>query len=386
MRPTSPLISGLGKKAFRLICAVVIAGTIGGSSTVSGRAPAVSKSAADTCDGLSPTVVRGFMTAKLGTVTPDMLSAMRNTWGANVIRLQMFPVDLANSMGKSLNDSWPAILDVLDQTVANANAVGLKVVVDMHQAPFNGGIPGGDEKSAVMWNSAQLTPSFVVAWKRIAQKLKPRQSGIWAFDLYNEPAISGLSTAPPQWRPLALKLAQEIHGIAPTVWVAYDPGPGGQATGYKDLTPLADDKVVYEFHDYIPYRFTHQGLPDWPTVSNYPSGEGGATLDLAYRRKYMQPVVDFQKKYQVPIFVGEFSAIRWAPKAEAVRWLQESVDLYEANGWSWTYHAFREWGGWSLEHDETRSDTTPVNGFTDRGRVILNAMRKNKTVTSSDNC
>jgi aryl-phospho-beta-D-glucosidase BglC (GH1 family) len=325
---------------------------------------------AATIAGLNPPIVRGFMTAKLGQVTNTMLSDMKNVWGSNVIRLQMYPREMASAQGKTLEQAWPAILTTLDDTVSRANAVGLKVIVDMHQAPFPYAI---SERSTDLWNSPDLEPYFVDAWNRIATKLEPRSAGIWGFDLFNEPEIDGQSTAPAQWRPLATKLTQNIHGIAPDIWVVWDPGPNGQARGYVNLTPLPDSKVIYTAHDYRPHEFTHQCLDGWPCPANYPYSGYNKTS----RINQLKPIRDFQLKYNVPILIGEFSVIRNAPAADAVLWLTEAVDMYEANGWSWVYHAFREWDGWSLEHDNKLSNTTPVSGTTDRGAVIKSAMQKN---------
>jgi endoglucanase len=316
------------------------------------------------------------MTAKLGQVTNTMLSDMKNVWGANVIRLQMYPREMATAQGTTLEQAWPSILTTLDDTVSRANAVGLKVIVDMHQAPFPYAI---SERTTDLWNSPDLEPYFVDAWNRIATKLEPRSAGIWGFDLFNEPEIAGQSTAPAQWRPLATKLTQNIHGIAPDIWVIWDPGPNGQAKGYVNLTPLPDRKVIYTAHDYRPHEFTHQCLGGWPCPANYPYSGYNRTS----RINQLKPIRDFQLKYNVPILIGEFSVIRRAPAADAVLWLTEAVDMYEANGWSWVYHAFREWDGWSLEHDNSLSNTTPVSGTTDRGAVIKSAMQKNNQQPAS---
>ena len=45
--------------------------------------------------------------------------------------------------------------------------------------------------------------------------------------------------------------------------------------------------------------------------------------------------------------IGEFSAVRWAPGAD--RYLADCTAIFEEYGWDWSYHAFREWGGWSCE-------------------------------------
>lgn len=71
----------------------------------------------------------------------------------------------------------------------------------------------------------------------------------------------------------------------------------------------------------------------------------------------MQPVVEFQKKTGCQIYVGEFSAIRWAPGGSGVNYLRDVLNLFETNGWSWAYHAYREWPGWGLEYEGAKTDT-----------------------------
>lgn len=46
--------------------------------------------------------------------------------------------------------------------------------------------------------------------------------------------------------------------------------------------------------------------------------------------------------------------------AGADRYLADVIDLFEEYGWDWSYHAFREWAGWSVEHTWTDPKGTPV--------------------------
>jgi aryl-phospho-beta-D-glucosidase BglC (GH1 family) len=322
--------------------------------------------------GPRPTVARGFMSTWLNSATPSYFQAMRTNWKANLVRLQVHPRDMANQMGKPLDQAWPTILTKIDQAITDANAVGIHVIVDLHQSPF----PYAVSERSTMWSDPNLEMYFVDAWTRIAEKLKYRQGvGIWGYDLFNEPENNG--AVPSQWRPLAQKLVNTIRAIDSTPWIVYDPSPNAQPRGYVGLTPLVGERIVYTWHDYNPHEFTHQSLGGWPAVANYPYTSGSTTWDLAKRRVNMQPIRDFQLKYNVPILVGEFSVIRWAPKADALLWFQEGMDLYEQYGWSWTYHAFREWDGWSLEHDENKNNPAAVNYVTERGKIIMQAMQKN---------
>lgn len=54
------------------------------------------------------------------------------------------------------------------------------------------------------------------------------------------------------------------------------------------------------------------------------------------------------------------------------------IDLFEAHGWDWSYHAFREWQGWSVEHDGVREHTEPSAEPTDRQRLLREWFARNR--------
>ena len=69
-----------------------------------------------------------------------------------------------------------------------------------------------------------------------------------------------------------------------------------------------------------------------------------------------------------------FSCIRWAPGAD--QYVKDLIDLFEEYGWDWSYHAFREWQGWSAEHSDDPAVMDPVP-TTGRKEVLLKAFEKN---------
>ena len=83
----------------------------------------------------------------------------------------------------------------------------------------------------------------------------------------------------------------------------------------------------------------------------------------------MEAVRKFQQKYGAKIQVGEFSVAIWAPGA--ANYLDELVSIFEEYKWDWTYHAFREWDGWSLEHEGTPDQIRKAVKDTDRKQVML---------------
>ncbi len=335
----------------------------------------------------SPSIVRGFLIG--GNNQQDYNDA--NAWGANVIRMQVFPARYATSRNKNFWDAWPSFLDQLEKQVKQAKQAGLKVVVDLHQPPFQG---VANFEWAEFWNRTDLEETFSRVWSEIASRLLPYKETIWGYDLLNEPLDrSQLPAVTKQWRPLAIKIVQAIRKVDPEAWIIFEPGPGSLFSGFKGLVPLPDRHIIYSAHFYSPQEsFTHQGvnitgisLEEAKKLINqsYPATINGILWDkdrLAQQLKYAD---EFQSRWKVPIYVGEFSVIRWAPKDAAVRWLQDVISLFEARGWSWSYHAFREWHGWSLEYNEEFWMTgmpapQPVTYETERAKVIKSSFLKNK--------
>lgn len=90
----------------------------------------------------------------------------------------------------------------------------------------------------------------------------------------------------------------------------------------------------------------------------------------------MKSTIDFQRKYNVPIFVGEFSVICWAKGGE--KYLSDMIEFMEEYGWDWTYHAFREWGGWSVEHSAEKPFEFKRSASNPRKDVLLKALKENR--------
>ena len=103
----------------------------------------------------------------------------------------------------------------------------------------------------------------------------------------------------------------------------------------------------------------------WQLTRNW--GKPGTDRDLA---EY-----DLWLDGRIHIYVGEFSAIRWAPGAD--NYLRDCIDIFEEYGWDWTYHAYREWDVWSVEHGSDPQDHLPTTAPSERKTILLNWFGKN---------
>ena len=275
-------------------------------------------------------------------------------YGANVVRIGVnVPIGESGATFDIAASEW----EYMERTVAMGRKHGFKVILALVPLPLG--------EAAVHWNRPELKASLVDLWARVAARFKGNPV-IAGYDLINEPVTPRDSNRPPPlgkvltstgwvaeaqdrdgdpWRDLAVKIILAIRAVDADSIVIFEPSPWALPKGFTHLTPLPFAGVVYSFHFYEPHALTHQGLYENRAALSYPSElTSRASLSNA-----VEPVRAFARKYSVPILVGEFSIVRWAPGESAARYLNDAIEIFEAEGWSWVYHSFREYEGWDAE-------------------------------------
>jgi len=310
--------------------------------------------------------------------TPDDLRTFGRDWKANLIRWQLFGFKPRFDTGdlKEYDRRLAEELKKLDAALPVCREVGLMVVVDLHTGP---GHWAQGERG--LFANAACQKRFVEIWQHIARKYKDVKC-IWGYDLLNEPLENSVSEDVADWQELAERAARAIRKIDPTRAIIVEPAPWGGPGALEQLRPLDVPNVVYSVHMYIPHQFTHQGVHnrnDKPL--RYPGVIGGRKWDKAALERALKPAIEFQKTHGVHIFLGEFSAIRWAPDGSALRYIRDCIEIFEKYRWDWTYHAFREWSGWSVEHTSDRADTRPAKQPTARQKLLLEWFSRNRKPT-----
>jgi len=258
-------------------------------------------------------------------------------YGANLVRIGVEARVAANGGYEMAASEWQYL-----QTAVNmGRKFGFKVVVTLTAVPWG--------EQSIYWDRPELQQSIVNLWSSIAARFKGNPV-IAGYDLINEPVMPR-DRSPPSgpnidyWREFAVKIVQAIRNEDAGSVIIFEPSPWGLPHGFSNLTPLPFDRIVYSFHFYSPHELTHQGLYNHTLALSYP----GVAASRASLSKEMEPVRAFSRRYAVPIFVGEFSIIRWAPGDSVANYLTDVIELFEAEGWNWSYHAFREYEGWDAE-------------------------------------
>ena len=308
-------------------------------------------------------------------VDEESLRVFGVEWNANVIRWQLVRWSSPSTdLDLRAYDEWlEEQLSKLDAALPLCEKYGLHVVVDLHSAPH-----GGPESGKGLFTDPACQEKFVANWKGIARRYKDSKV-VWGYDLVNEPMEYAVAEDVADWQELAERTAKAIREIDPHHAIIVECPGGGNPWGFVRFNPIDVANVVYSAHMYLPHTFTHQGVyDDWEKKYHYPGEIDGTAWDKAQLEAALKPVIDFQENYGVHMYIGEFSAIRWAPDNSAYRYLRDLIDIFEEHGWDWTHHAFREWNGWSVEHGPDRENTKRADVPTDRQQLLCEWLAKNE--------
>ena len=274
----------------------------------------------------TPTFGRGWNLAS----APGRTLADYRRIAATGATLTRFGVVLQADAGGVLQFS-PGTLEEANNQVRFSAHCGIHLVLVLCLDPW-------PSSTSTFWTTPSQQTSLVQRWLELALALLPYRH--LSFDILNEAQHHA-------WYAMAPPIIQAIRAVDPGRVIVYEPAMAASPWAFRDLKPLPFDGIVYSPHMYDPHPFTHQGVYDNAPPPDFVPGAATA---------FLQPVVDFQKRYDVPVYVGEFGCIRWA--ARRADYLAEVVDVCNAQGWGWSYHAWGEWDGWDPQCNADRSDTT----------------------------
>jgi len=239
--------------------------------------------------------------------------------------------------------AWPtAQIDSLLRNAAELQARGLYMVPTV-LAPT--------KETDKIWATPSLENSLVEFWAALATRLRG-QNVFAAFDLVNEPVPPGFTYGHRQerWLDLAARMVEAVQKADATRVCIIESAPNSIPQSFDNLRPLPYPCLVYSFHSYMPMSFTHQGvIPEYMTPKLYSEPLPGGNTSASELANSLAEVIAFTLRYELPVYVGEFSAPRWAPGQSAAAYVADSIAHFERHGWSWAYHEFRAWHGWDAE-------------------------------------
>jgi len=293
--------------------------------------------------------------------------------GANLARYPLQWIGTADNATAEEYDVWlEGMLTSLDEKLPLFEQAGIKVVLNLFTPP------GGAQKNPAcksthrIFCEAWAQEHFMVSWEKIAARYAGNET-IIGFDLVNEPGFRVSASGLRDWSSLADETITRIRAIDPTRTVIIGI-PFGDIYRLRLVRKSIHSNVWYNTHFYFPWNFQHQGLYKVKLGISYPTKK----LNKKVVAKNVKRIKDFQKRMNAPIYIGEFSVVRWAPKKSAVTYLKDLISIFEVYKWNWTYHSFREASPWSIEHDGNIKNPFPAAKETDRSKLLRKYFKKNR--------
>ncbi|MFG1230453.1 glycoside hydrolase family 5 protein [Xanthobacter wiegelii] len=226
--------------------------------------------------------------------------------------------------------------------------------------------------------------------RRSAELLASYPQGDVSFEPMNEPASSNCEDPKTGWLAKQRTLLADIRAISPTLPVLVS-GCVGQLDGLltldKSNIDMSDPNLLYSFHFYEPFFFTHQTSPtNFPHIDTVPYPASSAPLtnalaaaianikaasipddqktreenvarreffkyavlapDRAFIKRRLATVSAWAKKNGIPpdrIIMGEFAALNWSDRdsepyrRSRVAWDRDVRAEAEAAGFAWAF-------------------------------------------------
>ncbi len=247
----------------------------------------------------------------------------------------------------------------IEKAIAWCDRYSLNMILDMHCLPGH-----KFQHEYLAYNQIWDTDSPYrlrarKLWRFLAEKITEPYV---IFELLNEP----VAREDRMWNELAHELHGEIRSKNPSQWIMIGSNRWNHAQSFETLEPVKDPASIYTFHLYEPFLFTHQNAewvpemrhlngdsvpypgpfthPILQVVSSNPVHYEFMTKPYGYDflEKIIQPILNFQEKFNASCYCGEFGCISGAPSTDRNRWYHDICSLFSNHsiGFSnWDYRS-----------------------------------------------
>jgi hypothetical protein len=285
---------------------------------------------------------------------PDEEAAMMARMGLKHVRLCAAPREVMDAAtGAVRADRAPQ----LEAAIRRFHRAGLLVVLDIHN----------EDRAAEI--NPEWQEAFVRFWTALATRLSSFDPDLTVLEIVNEPVFAKREA---EWNPFNARLAAAIRQSAPQHTIMTSGPNWGGIDGLKKLTLLPDKNVVYSFHCYDPFPFTHQGAtwsseevkplrgvpypsspeavePLLPALADKPRSHG--MLANYGRQRWnrerlaarFREGIEWGERHGVPLYCGEFGVFPPHAKPEhRANWFRDFGAVLAANRIGWAVWGWDE--------------------------------------------
>jgi hypothetical protein len=341
------------------------------------------------------------------------LESLRKS-GIDFVRIPVDPGPFLAFSGERHADLMARVNGALELTL---NA-GLKAIINLHP---NGATHHFTPRNMLRAINGPMFTQFLQLVRDMAAQVTRFDPARVAFEPLNEPPQDCASA---DWPAMQREIVRTARRSATRHTLVVSGACGSMIAGLEGLNPatVGDENVIYTFHFYEPYVFSHQGAPwmraepmyRYLTQVPWPSSAGSLTATLAavssrmaadqtttaatkrdiaatiervlkqyfdakpdrhYLEGYFARVVSWAQRFAIPhdqILLGEFGALRTdrryiaARPADRARYIEDVRRTAEALGIPWAFWNFFDGMGLTTD-DQLRAfdrDVTAALGLT----------------------
>jgi endoglucanase len=240
----------------------------------------------------------------------------------------------------------------IDEVLKQCKLYEIKLIIDYHYGKLNDN------------NYLTETPKVITLWLNLTKRyIKESQDNLF-FELYNEPPHMN----PGVWKDAAYNIVTAIRGVDKKRTLIVGASNFNSIYELSRMERLADENIIYTFHFYEPFFFTHQGA-DWVgdqvattgvpfpyNVKTYPPvnpkviGTWGENNYYQYKNDgnersvhdKLQIVKNWSNKYGVPVLCGEYGVFNKYADADSrcryIKAVRKNLKAMNMPGILWDYN------------------------------------------------
>lgn len=275
--------------------------------------------------------------------------------GCDVIRL---PINLhAMTSGSPDYVLDPLFLNFIDQAVGYAEDLGIYLILDNHT--FDPAVDTDPNIGSIL----------VKVWKQMAEHYKDYSDYVM-YEVLNEP--HGLTDQ--TWNAIQQDVIDAIREVDTRHTIVVGASNWNNYQNLQNLPEYDDENLIYTFHFYDPFLFTHQGanwvdpsmesihgVPfpyDFSTMPSMPPEYNGTWVGSLfssyatdgttnYVKQLLDIAINFKNQRNAPVFCGEFGVYRInSDNDDRVFWYDTVRKYLEQNGIAWTIWDYQ--GGFGI--------------------------------------
>lgn len=264
--------------------------------------------------------------------------------------------------------SMQKILKQIDQSLKLCRLYGFKLIICYHSGNLN--------------DNNYITESQKVMdlWALLTKRYVRESADNLFFELYNEPPHMD----PEKWKNAANAIITAIRQIDKNRTLIVGASNFNSIYELSRTTPLADENIIYTYHFYEPFFFTHQGagwigdqvatvnIPfpydanNWPALDPKAKGTAGEANYNKYNQDgNEQSVMDklmivksWAQQYNVPILCGEYGVYnKYADlnsRCRYIKTVRKTLKALDMPGMLWDYN-----GNFSIFDGEPSIENLP---------------------------